>query len=162
MMKKESVLAAAFPDADPASSSAFYSSEGDLYQALMFSDLFWPTCFTVRGAVFLEVGATTPEWVNSGIDRRAARTVSQRMPWNEFVDSFNWFEVSYLFGRVRGPEEAFDDALDLLVDVLQQSWSARLRQLFPDREFELRVNDGGPEALNISVQQIRPALVEPE
>lgn len=161
-MDKASVLAAAFPDADPDSATAYYSSEGDLYQALMFSDLFWPSCFIARGAVFVAVGPTSPQWVEEGLQMRAAQEQSARRAWSAFVAGFNWFEVQHLFGHIRGPQEQLDDALDLLAAVLQQAWSARLAQLFPDRSFEVSINDDGPEALNVSVKQVSPELVEPE
>lgn len=160
-MDKASVLAAAYPDAEPDSPSAYYTSEGDLLQALMYSDLFWPPCFIVDGAVFLAVGATTPQWVQEGLERRALMSASERGSWSTFVDSFNWFEVSHLFGRIRGPQDQMDDALDLLASILQEAWSARLKQLFPERTFEVRINDDGPEAFNVSVTQMAPELREP-
>jgi hypothetical protein len=158
---KTSLLAAAFPAADPDSPTAYYGSVGDIYQALMFSDLFWPQCFVVRGAVFLAVGATSPEWVREGLETVLARPEIDRRPWSETVDSFNWFEIPYLFGQLRNPMGRQEEASEVLAEVLCECWSARLGQLFPDREFEVSINSGGVEALNVAVKQVSPSLGSP-
>jgi hypothetical protein len=161
MVDKDSLLRAAFPEADPDSSTAYYGSVGDIYQALMFSDLFWPTCFVIRGAVFLGVGANSPEWVSEGIDEVLARGESESRSWVETVDSFNWFEVPYLFGQLRNPLDRQGEASEVLAAILCECWAARLKQLFPDRQFRVHIRADGPEALNVTVKQVAPDLVLP-
>jgi hypothetical protein len=161
MVDKTSLLTEAFPEADPDSPTAYYGSVGDIYQALMFSDLFWPPCFVVKGAVFLGVGANSPEWVREGLEKVLSRGESKRRSWSETVESFNWFEIPYLFGQLRNPLDRQGEAAEALAEVLRQCWSARLAQLFPDRAFEVVINCDGPEALNVAVRQVSPSLLQP-
>ena len=161
-MNTNDVLRAAFPLADPDSNTSFYTEIGDVFTALAFSDLFWPQCFERYGAIFVGVGATSPEWVEQGVERILARPESERRSWPEIVDSFNWFEVPYLFRVLRDPAELIGEASYQLAGVLRDCWSARLRELYPEREFDVSVDEPTKnEALSIAVRQVAPILAIP-
>lgn len=161
-MRSEDVLSAAFPAVTPDSSTSFYGEVADLYTALALADLFWPACLEVHDAVFLAVGANSQEWVEEGVGRVLQRPIAERRSWSEIVDSFNWFEVPYLFGVHRDPAELRGEAAHLLAGTLRQSWSARLRELYPSRTFDVSIEQPTKdEALSVSVRQMAPTLVDP-
>lgn len=161
-MNTDDVLRAAFPSADPDSNTSFYTEIGDVFTALAFSDLFWPQCFEMYGAVFVAVGATSREWVEQGVHQVLAKPESERRSWPETVDSFNWFEVPYLFRVLRDPVELRGEASYQLAAVLCSCWRARLQEIYPDREFDVSIDEPTKdEALSITVRQLSPALTTP-
>jgi hypothetical protein len=54
------------------------------------------------------------------------------------VDSYNWRDVSYVFSNTDSPS---DQEIELLAHLMAEAWDARLRALFPERQFVVRVMD---------------------
>jgi hypothetical protein len=153
MMEKGQILRRAFPEQTRESVDNVYAEIGDVITALAWSDLFWPPCFEVRGVVIVGVNEKSPEWIEqrtieSDLERRAT------LSWSQKLASFNWFEIEYLFGNLGSPFELQGEAAFLLAQVLRQTWAARLTQLYPRREFELRIDEGTKDVgLSLSVCQ---------
>jgi hypothetical protein len=104
--------------------------------ALVNSILFAPPFVEIEGFVFLAEFGARPAGEDDGIANaiRAARTES-RAALERFLSSCNWVEVPYLFVDREGSREEYD----VLAHVIVDAWSARLRGLYPERRFEVRV-----------------------
>lgn len=121
---------------------------GSVKQALLFTELFVPDLVEVSGHVLLR------SFKPQGIEGNFLAAVGQSsMPLAELVDSFNWTEIPYLFVA----EEGVDEEYQLLAEVVAEAWHGRLKHLFPDRVFEVRVmspdETGG--AVGVGFRQIR-------
>ncbi|MEU7182036.1 MULTISPECIES: hypothetical protein [Streptomyces] len=117
--------------------NAQFPEAADLYVALSLGRLFWPETRLLNGAAFLALNAGDAE----EIDRRvAAWSESGEMTWGQFVDSFNTFEVRYLFANWPGNSEVVEDAELCLAQLLLEAWAAKLRSDFPDRMFSVELD----------------------
>jgi hypothetical protein len=104
--------------------------------ALLYAALFVPELVEVEGCVFLKDLGVKPAggWDEVAAGTRAARAESpERL--RRYVDSFNWVELPHLFASRDGS----DGEDELLAEVLAQAWRGRLKDLFPDRRFKVRV-----------------------
>ncbi|AZQ32158.1 hypothetical protein EJ357_00590 [Streptomyces cyaneochromogenes] len=118
--------------------SASFSEAADLYVALSLGRLYWPETRLVNGAVFLALNPGDAE----EIERRvAAWNESGAMTWSQFVDSFNAFDIRYLFAQWPGYPEALEEAEMFLAQLLLEAWTAKLRSDFPDRAFSVELDD---------------------
>jgi hypothetical protein len=137
--------------------NAQFSEAADLYVALSLGRLFWPETRLVNGAAFLALNVGDAE----EIERRIATwSESGKMAWSQFVDSFNTFEVRYLFANWPGSSEAVGNAELCLAQLLLEVWAAKLRSDFPDRRFSVELDgDIASDGPCILVRQIYPDLV---
>lgn len=114
----------------------FLHGFGATREALIYSILFAPNFVEVEGFVILTaLGPQPPE----GRDGLAARIRKARAKSSNdlelLLSSCNWVEVPFLFSDRR---ESESEAL-LLARVIADAWRARLRGLYPQRNFEVRV-----------------------
>jgi hypothetical protein len=109
---------------------------GSTRGALIYSVLFAPNFVEVDGFIFIDdYSASSPErWDQLATNIREARAKSSD-DLAVLVSSYNWLEVPYLFSDHRGADE--EDTI--LARVIADAWRARLRGLYPDRTFEVRV-----------------------
>jgi hypothetical protein len=155
-------LQAAFPGVDSQDPVGFFGQIGDVFGALSYAYLFWPKLIEIHGAVFVAVTGDYEGQVRERLAVPAAQEEARPLAWKEVVDSFNWFEISQLFGRWREPRDFTDDAYEGVGGFLVESWGAKLRLEFPDREFEVRLLEADEQhERRISVRQTSPPLLEP-
>ncbi|MFT2016422.1 hypothetical protein ACMA1D_11345 [Streptomyces sp. 796.1] len=135
---------------------ARFSESANLYVALSLGRLFWPETKLVNGSVFLALNAGDAE----EIERRViARGESGEMAWRQLVDSFNTFEIRYLFADWSGSSEAVEDAELCLTQFLLEAWAAKLRSDFPDRRFSVELDgDSASDGPCILVRQTHAVL----
>ncbi|WP_139134563.1 hypothetical protein [Streptomyces sp. TP-A0874] len=134
--------------------NAQFSEAADLYVALSLGRLFWPETRLANGTVFLALNVGDAE----EIDRRvAAWSESGEMEWSQFVDSFNTYEVRYLFANWPDNSANMEDAELCLAQLLIEAWTAKLRSDFPDRVFSIELDgDVVSEGPCILVRQTVP------
>ncbi|BDZ53061.1 hypothetical protein GCM10025870_01340 [Agromyces marinus] len=160
--ERDEILRVAFPWVDGAVPADYRWNIGTPVHALLYGSLYWPDLFEFGGAVFVSV------WGNDRRDtiERLTSPSSDSSPfvrsWKESVDSFNVFELPYLFGGAGDDRELERRAEAALADVLVQTWVARLRASYPQRTFDVRhlTADDCYDA-RITVTQLSPELVEP-
>lgn len=114
----------------------FLHGLGSMRDALVYSILFVPTFVEVEGYIFLAELTPQPPggWEALAANIRAARTKGGG-DLAKLLESSNWVEISHLFADGRGTNG--DDSL--LALVVADAWRARLRGLYPKRNFEVRV-----------------------
>jgi len=114
----------------------FLHEYGSARAALVHAALFMPRFIKIEGEVFFEDLGVRPQ---GGLDDWAERVRQLKAQSPEalalFVNSCNWLELPYLFRGSSGTEQAYR----LLAHLLAEAWSTRLRSLFPDRTFRVRV-----------------------
>jgi hypothetical protein len=114
----------------------FLHGFGSMRGALIHSVLFAPTFVEVEGCVFLAGLGIAPDGPSGELAARvrAARATSAR-DLADLVDSANWLEVAYLFADHRGSDEEEAALAHLIAD----AWRTRLRGLYPQRRFDVRI-----------------------
>ncbi|SER25607.1 hypothetical protein [Actinokineospora terrae] len=140
-------------------SAAYVSEEGDLLTALKYTYLFWPKLVEVEGAVIIVLDGNVYDEVIGRLAQRGDSSSS----WTDAVDSFNWFELCYLFRQWYDLGDWHMDTSRELGQVLVRAWRARLLEAYPDREFLVRLleptDDWDPR---IEVVQVAPPLLTPD
>ncbi|GGN85656.1 hypothetical protein GCM10010112_66320 [Actinoplanes lobatus] len=159
------ILRAAFPDVASDDPVAYFKNEGDVFQALSFSWLFWPRLVELYGAVFIALHGNDEVEISERLSKPLADGHSNwpRMVWSDAVDSYNWFELDQLFTRWRGPREFVAEAESELAEILVHTWRARLVSGFPDRRFAVTLSPADESVgLAIRVRQESPQLEVPQ
>ena len=117
-----------YPDDIGAPVVVWLTNFGRYDYAAAYASLFWPGFTEIDGCVLLgdRVPETCAEWKGQlGDDLSAIESV------------LNHRHLSHLFMRAPEPHDAL---LDHLGNVLRDTWAAKLRQDFPDREFVVTFN----------------------
>jgi hypothetical protein len=114
----------------------FLHAASSTADALVNSVLFAPSFVEIEGLVFLADLGPGLARGDAGIAEaiRAARAESPAA-LARFLGSCNWLEVPYLFASRDSSDE--EDAV--LAQVIADAWRVRLRGLYPERGFEVRV-----------------------
>jgi hypothetical protein len=155
------ILRASFGDAVSSDPVTYYRHVGDIYSGVAYSYLFWPNFMVVEGAVFVAMYGDDESHINMKLAEIRGGETGLSHDWGKIVDSFNWFEISQFFPLWRGPGEHVETAFRKLGEVLCKCWAAKLCQDFPDRTFEVALNEADENVeINISVRQTYPPLVD--
>lgn len=113
----------------------FLHAFGSPQASLLSAVLFVPEFTEVEGVIFLKnLGAqahSSQEFVDS---LRKAKELSSQA-FKEYVYSFNWIELPYMFSDTSGTDEEYDG----LAALVAEAWRARLHYLYPERRFEVRL-----------------------
>lgn len=112
--------------------SDFAYARGNVLDALMYLSVVWPTFIEFMGVVFRDVDVETDDdrsRIREALDRCSSR--------REAEQSFNWMDVGVLFAPKNFGSSLEED--QQLSKVLRDTWSAKLRQDFPTREFVVEV-----------------------
>ena len=114
----------------------FLHAFGSAHAALLYAALFAPEFVEIEGAVFLkDFGASLQGGAEATAEMvRRARAGSPEQ-FKRFVDSRNWVELPYVCGNPSDTEEEYERLASLVVD----AWRARLKDLYPERRFIVRV-----------------------
>jgi len=125
-----------------------FLSLGSTRDALVYSILFAPTFVEIEGFIFLEAFApqTAGGWAKLATDIQVARA----KPGNDLallLAGYNWVEVAFLFSDPRGS----DEELTALAYTIADAWRVRLRGLYADRTFEVRVLPASETGSSIGV-----------
>ena len=129
----------------------FIYSEGSPLEAITYSMLFWPDFVEIDGMVFLK-------WTfenQADFNRLQQALLKYGGDRQKTEESFNFFDVSSLFGRRIG--DTTDEEDSWLLERLAQMWHFRLHQLFPERTFSVQVlsaEQSGDEAGLVFFQQV--------
>lgn len=156
------VLHESFPEVNSSDPTSYFGNISDAFTALAHSYLFWPRLLNLHGAVFIALDGDDANDIGTRLRTEPTRTPRYPMTWKSNVDSFNWFEVSSLFRKWRGPASQLDNACEELGRTLTLCWSARLREEYPDRTFSVFLEE--PDEHNewsVGVTQQSPELVTP-
>ena len=129
----------------------FLHGFGAMQGALIYSVLFAPTFVEVEGCIFLTELGVSPsgEWDELAASVRAARAKSS-LEVAKLVESCNWLEVAYLFSDHRGS----DDEEMALAQVIADAWRVRLRGLYPERRFDVRVATDSTQRPLMKLRQV--------
>lgn len=110
----------------------FAYARGTVLDALVYLSVIWPRFVETSGIVLREVDVETKE------DRDRVREALDRLPSKGDVErSFNWVDVGVLFAP-RNSVSTSDEDLQL-AEALRETWSAKLQQDFPGRDFTVEV-----------------------
>ncbi|MEU1879881.1 hypothetical protein ABZ470_21430 [Streptosporangium sp. NPDC020072] len=151
------ILRAAYPEVVLNDEVAYFGEVASLYSALACSALFWPRLIEIDGAVFVALhGDDEFELANrfrSLVNKEGIHPHTSI--WREWISTFNKFEIVHLFNHWSGPQNIMGPAAEALGKVLVQTWSARLRECYPTRTFEVElILDDGEESTRIVVRQL--------
>lgn len=114
----------------------FVHAFGTPAAAILHSALFMPAFVEIGSHVFLNgIGSDLRLDPSLAENLVAAKRESEEQ-LRSTLSSYNWVEVTYLFGGSR-PET--DEEERLLADLMAEAWRARLALLFPERRFVVRV-----------------------
>jgi hypothetical protein len=110
----------------------FLHAQGSPFNALFYSQLFWPEFVEIDGMVFLQdiiEDSEAKQRLNEALNRyKGDKTKTEQ--------SFNLVEIPSLFGKhiseITDEEDAF------LADRLAEMWRCRLATVFPDRGFLIK------------------------
>jgi hypothetical protein len=118
---------------------------GSPLEAMLYARLFWPDFSELDGMVFLA------ETIADEADRRRVRAAVKQGDGDlEAVEqSFNLVEVGALFGARAGETTVEQDRR--LAATLQRTWSCRLQESFPGRDFEVQVVDADGDGVSPAV-----------
>jgi hypothetical protein len=136
----------------------FLHERGSTLGALTYSVLFAPAFVEIEGFVFITDLTPGPAGgaEEIAVQLRAARAKSDEDLRN-LLASYNWMEVPYLFGNNRGS----DLEVSTLARAVADAWRARLRGLYPDRHFEVRVVPEGETGGEIGVGFVELSVQSP-
>lgn len=158
----DAILRSVYPDVDQSGSVGHFEKVSNLYEALALGRIFWSDVAVIHGAVFVILRENDAREIESRMSARVA-AVAGAVNWDLFVDSFNRFEVRHLFLCWPGDREISGEAEFLLAELLVETWSARLKNKFPDREFSVSIEDPvGEEGPCVLISQVNPELAPPE
>ncbi|WP_218027902.1 hypothetical protein [Streptomyces marincola] len=157
------ILLRSFPGVGSLDPVAYASELGDSVQALVYSRLFWPRVLQVEGAVFVGLWGDDEQYIRDRLRTPVSRKNWAPMSWVDVVNSFNRFEVAHIFRQERGSAEIAGEANRALGRILVQTWSARLKEAYPQRRFHVRFVEAD-ETMDsrIEVTQENPSLVTPQ
>ena len=126
-----SVFRRKYKDQDPAGSNYFdfLHVQGSPFNALFYSQLFWPEFVEIDGMVFLQ------DTIEDSEDRKRLNEALHRYKGDKTKteQAFNLVEIPSLFGKNISETADGEDAL--LTERLTEMWRCRLAVVFPDREF---------------------------
>lgn len=110
----------------------FLHAHGSPFNALFYSQLFWPEFVEIDGMVFLQ------DAIEDSEDKNRLSDALLRYKGNKtkVEQGFNIIEIPSLFGKA-GSETTDEEDL-LLANRLKEMWSCRLTAMFLDREFSVR------------------------
>lgn len=110
----------------------FLHAHGSPFNALFYSQLFWPEFVEIDGMVFLQ------DAIEDSEDKSRLSEVLLRYKGDKakVEQAFNIIEIPSLFGGASS--ESTDEEDLLLANRLKEMWSCRLRTIFSDREFSVR------------------------
>ena len=136
-----------WPDQDAAGFHFFdfLHARGSPRQALFYSGLFWPEFIEREDMVFLEgtiEDESDRQRLLEALHRYGDRTKTEQ--------SFNTVEIPSLFGR--RSTETTDEEDEYLANRICTMWTARLRELFPDRKFFVEVLPADESGGEISIR----------
>ena len=125
----------------------FASAFGSPMDALVYSKLFWPDFFEFENMIFLST------ILESEDDRSRVRAaISKGASKAEIEKSFNTFDISSdFFASCRASMTEAEE--DTLAERMAEMWRARLKQLFPTRDFDVEVAYPPDELPNITVSR---------
>ena len=107
----------------------FLHAQGSPFNALFYSQLFWPEFVEIEGMVFLQGTIENIEArkrLNEALHRyKGDKTKTEQ--------AFNLVEIPSLFGK--NMSETTDEEDAFLAERLTEMWRCRLAAVFPDREF---------------------------
>ncbi len=111
----------------------FLHAEGSPFNALFYSQLFWPEFIEIDGMVFLR------ETIEDDADKKRLYEALDRYEDNKIKteQSFNLVEIPSLFGR--NSAETTEEEDMYLADRLAEMWRYKLAAVFPNREFVIKV-----------------------
>ncbi|TCC44622.1 hypothetical protein E0H75_34225 [Kribbella capetownensis] len=154
-----------FPEVESEDPVEYFGEIGSAVDALVYGWLYWPKLVEQHGAVFLALNGDDEAYIAERLAAAIAASRDEpRGSWAEAVDSFNFFELEYLFGVRPATANVQEDVVQQLGSVLVETWSARLASAYPDRRFSvtLRLADESLMlATRVQVTQRTPALVPP-
>lgn len=151
------ILREAYPDVTVSDEVSYFGEVSSLYSALACSALFWPKLLEIEDAVFVALYGDDERELKKRFREliRRERIRPHTLAWEEWVSTFNKFEIVHLFRRWSGPQNMIEPAAAALGRVLVQTWSARLGDSYPNRTFEVKIlPDDGEESLRIIVRQL--------
>ncbi|MER8071920.1 hypothetical protein ABTZ59_26835 [Streptomyces sp. NPDC094034] len=158
-----SILHCSFPEVDSLDPVSYVSEVGDAVQALVYSRLFWPKLVEFNGAVFVALWGDDEAYIFQRLHNSSVGRDWAPMSWTSVVNSFNVFEVQYIFRQARGACELIDQANLELGSILIETWRARLATEYPERNFRVElVAADETMGSRIEVAQEYPPLASPE
>src|SRR5690348_9392367 len=114
----------------------FLFAFGSVRQALLHSLLFAPTFVEVEGHVLLaDFLLDDPDGLDEIAKKIRSSPHEPDLNAVQLVDSCNWVEIPYLF--LNSDEASEEDTL--LATLVINAWETRLKGLFPQRVFEVRL-----------------------
>jgi hypothetical protein len=124
----------------------FLHACGSPLHALFYSGLFWPQFIEFEGMIFLE-GTIEDE-----SDRQRVREAFRQYGGDrtKTEQSFNSVEVPSLFGGRAAETTERED--EFLASRICAMWTARLRELFPDRRFVVEMQRADETGGEIAVR----------
>lgn len=111
----------------------FLGPFGSPFQAILYSHLFWPNFVEFEGMIFMQDLIETEEDRNN-IRRYFLKAQSTR----EVEKSFNQFPIPSSFFNINSFSTTDQENL-YLAHKLAEIWDFRLKQLFPEKQFEIVV-----------------------
>ncbi len=107
----------------------FLHTQGSPFDALFYSQLFWPEFVEIDGMVFLQ------DTIEDGEDRKRLNEALVRYKGDKTKaeQTFNLVELPSLFGK--NISETTDEEDAFLADRLTEMWRCKLALVFPNREF---------------------------
>jgi hypothetical protein len=151
------ILRAAYPEVNSDDEVAYFGEVSSLYSALACSVLFWPQLIEIDDAIFIALYGDDERELTKRfrdlVKREGIRPHTSG--WEEWVSTFNKFEIVHLFSHWSGPQNIIGPAAEILGEILVQTWSARLRDCYPNRAFTVNLlPDNGEEGTRIVVRQL--------
>lgn len=159
------ILKAAYPDVGSDDPVSYLEEETEAFRALDLSFLFWPRFINVYGAVFLALDGDDEKFIVERLTtpHPVRKSHTPDTSWVDAVDSFNWIELSQLFHNIRNPAEFLTEAHLEVGKILCQTWSAKLRQEYPDRGFSVCIAEADESVeQRIEIKQLDPQLQTPD
>jgi hypothetical protein len=154
-----------YPDVEANDPVAYVGEVGYAVDALLYGYLFWPQLAEIEGAVFLALHGGDEAEISQRLSSLTADEQVRRsaMSWVQVVNSFNIFEVEYLFRNWRGASDRYEDVHRELGSMLLEPWRARLASAYPQRRFSVRLLDPDDSmGWRVTVSQESPMLVAPQ
>jgi hypothetical protein len=116
----------------------FLHAFGSVPAALLHAALLVPEFIEIEGAVFLrDLGVKPAGGMTELAEQVRQHKAASPERLKAFVDSYNWIELPYVFAD----RAAVDEECTALAALVVDAWRARLRDLYPHRQFGVRVID---------------------
>jgi hypothetical protein len=129
----------------------FLHAYGSPLDALFYSRLFWPEFVEIDGMVFLK------ETIEDDDDKARLNEALKRYEGDKTKTekSFNIAEIPSLFGK--NLAETTDEEDLVLAERLAEMWEHRLRIIYPDRKFAVKIlsaeETGGEIGISFSTER---------